>query len=66
MAGFFVGMGQAGRVMDYSKMKKAQLTEELGALQEKVERSWSAPKPGASRPRRRCGTMKRLWNVLVK
>jgi len=34
--GFFVGMGQAGRIMDYSKMKKAKLTEEIEALQEKV------------------------------
>jgi len=31
MAGFFVG-----RIMDYSKMKKAQLIEEIEALQERI------------------------------
>jgi hypothetical protein len=35
-AGFFVGMGQIGGVIDYSRMRKAQLIEEIAALQEKV------------------------------
>ncbi len=34
MVGFFVGMGQSGGIMDYSEMKKAQLIEEIEALQE--------------------------------